>query len=136
MSDAWPVVLSDDDGIRPAGPPDGCFYCKAKVGQEHQRDCVIVKKVIKARYTFEVPTMIPWFWGPEDFESHRNESSSCSNNIVTFDLAQAVGRDGCLCQFATSEWIEEVDTTPRRLTQAESREDNKLVRSWELRADE
>lgn len=25
--DSWPLVLENDDGIRPAGDSDRCFYC-------------------------------------------------------------------------------------------------------------
>jgi hypothetical protein len=38
--DNWPLVAPNDDGIRPAGPRDACFYCRQKVGQPHKPDCV------------------------------------------------------------------------------------------------
>ena len=126
----WPTVLPDDDGIRPAGKPDQCFYCNARVGESHEPECVIVTKEITARYIFEVPVRVPWYWGKEEFEFRHNESSSCANNVVRFDLAKAIGRDGCLCRFARAEYVGVIDETPRRHTKAESCEDNKLVREW------
>ena len=48
-SNNWPLVDPFDDGIRPAGAPDACFYCKQKVGQPHKRDCVMVKKLVRFR---------------------------------------------------------------------------------------
>ena len=46
---SWPLVDVKDDGIRPAGSPDECFYCCQKVGQLHKLDCVIVEKLIEMR---------------------------------------------------------------------------------------
>ena len=34
-----PLVLKDDDGIRPAGRPNQCFYCNQQVGKPHKQDC-------------------------------------------------------------------------------------------------
>lgn len=45
----WPKVLPNDDGIRPAGKPDECFYCYQRVGQGHRPDCVTVLQLV--RYT-------------------------------------------------------------------------------------
>ena len=132
----WPLVLPDDDGIRPAGKPDQCFYCEGREGEPHAQDCVIVSKVIIARYIIEIPVRVPHYWGKDDFEFHRNESSSCANNVIEFDMAKAVGSDGCLCSLMQTEWVREHDTTPVRHTQAESREDDKLVRRWGRDEDE
>lgn len=48
----WPLVDPNDDGIRPAGKPDECFYCNSKVGEEHGRQCCIVTKLVRLEYTF------------------------------------------------------------------------------------
>ena len=39
------IVTADDEGIRPAGKPDECFYCLRKVGELHRDDCVTVTVV-------------------------------------------------------------------------------------------
>jgi hypothetical protein len=82
------VVLADDYGIRPAGAPDERFYCHRKVGQLHRRKCyAIVKNVtydvlangVKVgTFTHEEPS----FWDAEACESHKNESSWCSDNAL------------------------------------------------------
>lgn len=108
----WPLVVVNDDGIRPAGRPDECFYCHQRIGAEHERDCVIVQKKIKARYVFEVELLIPHFWDAETFEFHRNESSWCARNGIG-ELERAYEED-CPCSQFRAEWIEEVDTTPTR----------------------
>lgn len=51
---SWPTVDPEDDGIRPAGASDECFYCHQKVGEPHQRDCVIVTKRVRVRYLIDV----------------------------------------------------------------------------------
>lgn len=43
----WPTVSADDPGIRPAGKPDECFYCHAKVGELHWPECCVVVKDVK-----------------------------------------------------------------------------------------
>ncbi len=82
----WPLVMPDDDGIRPAGTPGECFYCQQAVGQPHERDCVVVTKRVRLRYTFEVIVEVPHAWDQTMIEFHRNESSwSSSNALVELD---------------------------------------------------
>ena len=77
-----PLVDPNDDGIRPAGKPNECLYCKQKVGSRHLATCACVTKRIKARYTYEIELEIPYSWSAEDFEFHRNDSSWCSDNSI------------------------------------------------------
>ncbi len=46
----FPLVDKNDDGIRPAGKPDQCFYCQQKVGSEHKKDC---RKGVMDKYIIE-----------------------------------------------------------------------------------
>lgn len=74
------TVEPDDDGIRPAGPSDACFYCSAKVGEIHHSDCVIRQRTVVLRFEFEYTVLIPEDWDQHMIEFHRNESSWCANN--------------------------------------------------------
>ncbi len=131
MSTEWPLVLADDDGIRPAGNPYACFYCRQSVGEPHGLDCVIVGKRVLVRYTIEVPVVIPHHWTADDLAFHREDSSSCANNIIEWDFAKAVGEYGCLCAFLKrAELVEVLDPTPIRRTKAEREKEDKLVRRW------
>jgi hypothetical protein len=88
----WPRVLKHDDGIRPAGRPDRCFYCGQRVGQLHARDCNVITKLIELKITATLPDgrvfhgswtlEEPHFWKPEDSESYKNESSWCGGNVL------------------------------------------------------
>lgn len=84
----WPAVLPDDDGIRPAGAPDECFYCQQKVGQPHKPDCVTVTKNVLYDVLMDdkkVGTLLwpePHGWSPEQCEFVRNESSWCADNAI------------------------------------------------------
>ena len=93
-----PVVLPDDDGIRPAGKPDECFYCNQKVGTSHLSDCVILDKKIKIAYTFEIEIEVPHSWKRSDVEFHRNDSSWCASNAIG-EIEGAIERAGydCAC---------------------------------------
>lgn len=122
MNDAtWPIVTLDDDGIRPGGPADACFYCRARVGEPHGRECVSVDKKVRVRYIFEIEIAVPHFWTAHDVEFHRNDSSWCADNAID-DLEEAsgektpvgaVGVTGpCLCNRFRAEFIEVVADTP------------------------
>src|SRR5580700_10927309 len=87
----WPTVDPQDDGIRPAGRSDECFYCRSRVGQEHARDCTIVTKVIEMSVVVDLDgytargvwtLTVPHEWDEDMCNSHKNESSWCSGNIL------------------------------------------------------
>lgn len=114
----WPIVLENDFGIRPAGEPDTCFYCNQKVGQEHLRDCVTIKKKIKVRYCFEIEIDVPHFWESDNVEFHLNESSWCADNAVgeLVEYQEKQEEQGwCMCDSFYGEFIEVVDDCPIQL---------------------
>ena len=89
---AWPKVLVDDDGIRPAGLPDQCFYCQQKVGEPHGAKCVMVVARIQYRVYAKIDGMEkqvgffarddPYFWDWTHCEFHKNDSSWCADNAL------------------------------------------------------
>lgn len=95
-----PKVLPDDNGIRPAGQPDECFYCKQKVGTPHLMDCVILEKKVKLKVLIEIERYEPYGWTKEQIEFARNWSSWCASNIME-DIQrhndQCEERGECLC---------------------------------------
>ena len=122
----WPLVDPNDDGIRPAGAPDKCFYCRQKVGTPHGRDCVTVSKRVRVRYTIELEIDVPYSWDQEMIEFQRNESSWCASNCVDdiTEYIEAIERDvpgtdgrlteGCLCEGFKCEYLGVTDHLPRR----------------------
>lgn len=109
----WPLVAVNDDGIRPAGRPDRCFYCQQRVGMPHTRTCVVILKRIRVRYIFTVEIDVPHSWDKDTVEFHRNESSWCGDNALD-DIDQFVPVGACLCPFMACEFVEVVDETPKR----------------------
>lgn len=107
----WPKVLPNDDGIRPAGKPDECFYCDRKVGEEHGRDCVVIHRKITVRYCFELEVEVPHFWKTEDFLRHRNEGGWCASNAIDA-IEKAHGENGCPCPFFQAEFVADVPGDP------------------------
>ena len=71
----------DDDGIRPAGPEDRCFYCAQPKGT-HNKDCVCVKKLVVLSMTIEYCVDVPAFWDKRMIEFQRNEGSFCMGNDI------------------------------------------------------
>ena len=82
----WPIVAPDDDGIRPAGRPDQCFYCHRKVGELHGDDCVTILKEVEYAVMFDgecVGTFrrdTPYSWTIAECVFHLNDSSWCVDN--------------------------------------------------------
>lgn len=109
-----PLVLSDDDGIRPAGEPDECLYCKQKVGFPHLFECVILNKKVKLKYSFEVEVEMPWSWDKEQVEFNRNEGSWCASNALEELEETAKLNNGCLCDAFEAEVVSMSNKSPYR----------------------
>lgn len=85
-------VLTDDDGIRPAGEPDRCFYCRQKVGGKHATGCVM--RCVPTRYLVVlngVPSAEMLCWDPAEWDyqrryDHYNIGTWCANNLHGAEL--------------------------------------------------
>lgn len=126
--EAWPVVLPDDDGIRPAGQHDQCFYCRAKVGQPHSERCVTVTAhVLYGVYVNEkrvgsLKMYEPCCWGVDDLEWARNDGTWCASNAIdeiewTDEDAKntAIAADeinGCCCSLLKFKFERTLDNGP------------------------
>ena len=101
-----------DNGPRPAGPRNECFYCHVKVGTEHKKDCVTRRRTVVIRAIFEYVIEAPESWSSEDIVSHRIDGSWCANNAIG-EIAAAAKMEGCLCgpmsnfEFVREAWEEE-----------------------------
>lgn len=140
----WPTVHERDDGIRPAGDSDQCFYCRMRVGQKHNADCVIVHKLIEMRVSVRIEKQDMWVgswvfeaphaWASTMSEFHKNASSWCANNFLLAKVATEVTWEGngdvawaqieslhsddrCLCDVLRFTFVRVVDDTPRRKLQ-------------------
>ena len=84
-----------DNGVRPAGKNDECFYCRSPVGQ-HTDECVCVERSVVIKATIEYVVKVPRSWDVDLIEFQRNESSWCADNDLE-DLAALVAGDRCAC---------------------------------------
>ena len=51
----WPLVTADDDdGVRPAGKANECFYCQRLIGNPHKAGCVIVRGVFEVSFSLDL----------------------------------------------------------------------------------
>lgn len=48
-----------EHGIRPAGPPDHCFYCGEPLGHTHDEECVIRSRTIVVKASAEIVISVP-----------------------------------------------------------------------------
>jgi len=115
----WPIVTAGDDGIRPAGRSDECFYCHQKVGSPHTKRCVTVLKEVKynVRMNGEIVGTFtrndPYHWTEHDCNFHKNESSWCANNAINStqwtdkDAEEKIKRiEDCACGVLSFEFVE------------------------------
>lgn len=84
--DTYPTfsITENDDGIRPAGKPDQCFYCLQNVGQEHEKGCVVTwrHKKVKLLAHVEFEGDVPEHWDNESILHRYNESTWCASNLA------------------------------------------------------
>lgn len=112
MNQEMPLVDKNDDGIRLAGKPDECFYCRQKIGFPHLEYCVIVEKRVKINFIVTLEIDVPHSWNEKDIEFRFNGSSWCADNLIHMMDKASIG--GCLCGRVRAEYIETIDETPRR----------------------
>ena len=124
----WPLVVKNDDGIRPAGKRDTCMYCSRKVGEKHKGSCVTVRRTVRLRYTFEIDVRHPYAWTGQKIEDYINDGTWCANNALyqLQEAADALGASDCLCGALTVKYLGSVDSIPHRLTQPGEPEPPKL----------
>jgi len=91
-----------ENGPRPAGRPDECFYCKQPVGEDHKADCVCRQRTVVVRFTVEAVIRLPGFWDEEQIRFRYNGSSWCASNLV-----EILAEPKCLCPFTTAEFVRE-----------------------------
>jgi len=101
-----PIVLPNDDGIRPAGKPDECFYCSQKVGTSHLASCVALHKMVKVRYTFDLEIEVPHSWTTDNIEFQSNDSSWCADNALDQITAYIEKEKRCCCGIFSCEVLD------------------------------
>ena len=95
-----------DYGIRPAGSPNHCFYCNAKKGGIHKKDCVIRSRTIVMEMKIEIVMEVPESWDEEMCNFHKNQGSWCATNII--DTLKKINKvNGCLCSVSEFKYIRE-----------------------------
>lgn len=83
--DIYPTfeITATDDGIRPAGKPDECFFCHQHVGSNHTKGCAITwrLKTVKLLAVVEFEEEVPEHWTNEDIRFRYNKSTWCALNL-------------------------------------------------------
>ncbi len=101
-------IVTKDFGPRPAGPPNECFYCHARIGEEHKKatgdvaGCVLRERSVVVRFQVEVVMTMPEDWDAHMIEFNLNESSRCVDNTLAIidkqnRLSEPDETRGCLC---------------------------------------
>lgn len=106
MIHAESFAVTTENGPRPAGPPDRCFYCDEAVGGVHKSDCVLRERTIVARLVIEHVVVVPEHWTPEHFLFHRNEGTWCASNVLR-ELGASDGDGPCICHATEVAFVRE-----------------------------
>lgn len=112
MSNNWKRgFIVTREAMRPASTAKECFYCHQAVGEIHEADCVMVRRLVRLRATIEYVKEVPADWDASRIEFRYNESTWCADNIV-HDIkewieAREAAEYGCLCQHVDVEYVDE-----------------------------
>ena len=102
--------VTTDNGPRPAGKPDQCFYCGQPLGADHATDCVCRQKIVMIKVEMTIPFLVPASWNEDSVEFQLNDSSWCADSIE-HDLVKymkAKSDDApCLCEHFTGTYLRE-----------------------------
>lgn len=105
------TVQPDDDGIRPAGPDDACYYCGTEIGGQHDEKCPILRRVVVLEATITVALPVTLDATPESIEFHWNNGTRCASNLVDeLTRMTSVDDDGatmCLCDATRFRYVRE-----------------------------
>lgn len=95
--------VTKDNGPRPAGKPNRCFYCHKPLGDEHSLKCVLRQRTVVLDFTIRTVISVPQSWTKEDIEFRYGQSTWCTSNLFeALDKYQ-----GCLCSRTSSTFIAE-----------------------------
>lgn len=100
----WTVTESS---ARPAGRPDMCFYCGGKMGEQHKPDCVIRTRTAVVDFTIRLVLPEVESWNADGIESHYNESSWCSDNLLDRIYAYQERTGNCICFITKAKYVRE-----------------------------
>lgn len=99
-----------EDSVAPAGKSDECFWCQAKIGEQHKEDCTNAKRTVMINVSIDTIIDMPFGWSKEDIEFYLNESSSCATNILRH-LVKLEGKlkdtNSCLCDSISCKYLRE-----------------------------
>jgi hypothetical protein len=78
-------TITKDNGPRPAGKPNECFYCHRKIGQQHANDCPCRHRTIVVEARIRYVTVTSEYVTPESFNARHDCSDGagtwCGDNV-------------------------------------------------------
>ena len=95
-------LITPENGPRPAGKPNQCFYCGNLLGEKHKEDCVCRERTVVLKATITFVKRIPERWDEDTIQFFYNEGSWCAVNLL-----DDWGDKRCLCNYATVEYVKE-----------------------------
>lgn len=109
-------LVTKENGPRPAGRPDECFYCNAALGAEHRAECVLRRRTIVVETVVRYVVEEPEHWTAEDLHFHRNLSSSCASNVLReiADAHDAMPDYVCPCGRVRTTFVREATEADER----------------------
>lgn len=101
--------VTPENGVRPAGKDNECFYCHQPLGTEHLVDCALRTRTVLVEYRVLVVKHYPTDpdWDAHLVEFQINDGSWCCSTILG-ELESLDERDGrCLCANVHATYVRE-----------------------------
>jgi hypothetical protein len=105
-----PSWLVSDRDVSNSSDSTMCCWCRSKLGEEHEVECVRRKATVVVRMLIEYVIEVPESWDDDQIEFHRNDSSWCAGNAASeleklFEYMEK--RGDCPCMRVKYDYVRE-----------------------------
>ena len=95
-------LVTEKNGRCPAIKEEKCCWCSAKLGEEHNLDCVCRTRTVKMEVIIQYVYTVPEAWTEEDINQFYNHGSWCAINVL-----DAFDKMNCLCDYSKFKYVGE-----------------------------
>lgn len=110
--------VTRDNGPRPAGPANQCFYCTRKIGQEHAADCPLRVRTVVVDISLRIGMQVPETWTESNIQSFFNGGNCINNQVTELENSFLAAGKKCLCEaFSGVRFVREATAEDEELYQ-------------------
>jgi hypothetical protein len=107
VTSARPAIQRPGD-VRAEGTPGECYFCQAKIGTEHEGECILRKRTVVIRFTADMVVSVPEEWTKDAIVDHYNEDTACLASLIQqLSLEEAAGGVDLTTKRADASYVRE-----------------------------